>query len=251
MSIGLAVICIVGFPYIMVGKYPNIFSVAARHGMIAGSGFGLFIIGLIHLRFKNKKSLLAKIEKFIFFQLILYFIVLDISYYAMWQARWAKDLAISEDLSRQTPLNNTSIYFFRGYIPSGADNRYKYNYEYYYEYNDVTLILNRAWGGEKNIGISPMYKTGRPDLEVAREVIENWHTGKWIGKNAASRFNPEGCMGEIIVNLKTDYQGISIGFLYLYYKIFRDSKQMKAFLGDLVSVEMRSLNLKIDGNACS
>ena len=243
MILGVLMIGALGFPFSAVGKYPDVFLVSARHGMLAGSGFGLFLVGLIHFLIYRKKAKLARWENFIYCQIILCFIIVDLDLYASWQARWAKDLAISENLSRQGPLNNTSIYFLRDNMPLGVDSKY--------EYNDVTFILNRAWGGEKNIGISPFYKRGRPDLKVAREVIENWHTGRWRGKTAASHFNPEGCVGEMIVNPKTEYHEISIGFLYLYYKIFRDSKHMKAYLGNLVSVELRSLNINSNGNACA
>lgn len=232
LYLGLLVIFIFAVPFSAVGKYPDIFTERARHGFISGIGFGIFIIGLVYCLFKNKKPLISKWENLILCQLITCLIVINIGFYASWQGRWAKYMAISGNLSQMAPLKNVSIYFLRDDLPSILKPNY--------EYNDFTLIVNKAWEGKRYLGITPFFKRNRPDRVAAEEAIRIWHSGLWQGNVASENFNSGGCFGEVEIIPKFNKNEMEIGFLYTYYKLFFQEK-LESFVLNLVKVDLRLL----------
>ena len=112
-------------------------------------------------------------ESFILCQIIICFIVINIGFYASWQGRWAKYQSITANLTQIAPLKNVSIYFLRDKTYTILKPKY--------EYNDFTLILNNAWGGERVLGITPFFQRNRPESVAAQEAIKIWHTAcGWV-----------------------------------------------------------------------
>lgn len=242
MCVGLGIICVAAFPYSAVGKYPDIFSVRARHGYFGAAGFGMFMLGLVGQLLKNKEKSTLKWGSYILCQIIICFVVINIGLYASWQGRWAKYQSISANLTQMVPLENTNIYFLRDESPTILKPKY--------EYNDFTLIINNAWGGEKVLGVTPFFQRNRPESVVAQEAIRIWHTKRWQGNVAARNFKSEGCVGEVVVKPKFEKNEIETGFLYLYYKLFQPDK-LDSFVLNLITVDMRSLDLDSRGKICT
>lgn len=242
ICLGLLIIIIVGFPFAAVGKYPDIFAVRARHGFYAAIGYGFLMMGMVVYFFRKKRWLRSKWKNLIFCQIIVCFIVINIGFYASWQGRWAKYLSISANLTQTSPLDNVNIYFLRDESPTVLKPNY--------EYNDFTLILNKAWGGERFLGVTPFFKRNRQDSVVVQEAIKIWHTKLWQGNVAAGNFKSEGCVGEVAIKPKFNKNEIETGFLYLYYKLFQ-SEKLDSFVLNLVTVDMRSLGWGTRGNICT
>ena len=238
---GVLMIMAISFGPALTAKTAKIMSIKSRHVMFAGMGAGLVLLAGVRWLTQKRGAAWRRKEGPLLALILVSWIAVDIYFYFSWQARWAKDRAVSYQLQEKGPLPKTSIYFLRDQFPLGVDPRYNYN--------DFTFILNQAWGKERTLGITPHFQRNRPDAEAALDGIKMWKNKGLRGAVALSGFNPEGCMAEVTVAPKEYRQKPLIGLRYLGYKGFAPDK-MPGFFKSLVEVEMRSLKINAYGKPC-
>ena len=242
IGVGLILIVTLSITHGLVWKTVKIMSVKTRYAFLANLGYGLFLLGGIHWLFNKywvrKKELIQPVLYLILTAMIL----VDINFYAMWQAKWAKTQSIIHNLKQTKPAANTSIYFLKDKFPLGVDTR---------EYaSDFTSMLIEAWDKHHFLGITPQFQARQTRAEAARRMIQVWKDQTMYFHALAERFNPKGCFAEVVVSPKKYLQEVLIGFRYLFFRLFQPG-QLPQFLEDLTEVKIRPLNIDAENKACS
>jgi hypothetical protein len=238
---GLLMIMAISFGPALTAKTAKLMSIKSRHVMFAGMGAGLVLLATVRWLTVKGGMVWRRREGSIMALILISWIAMDIYFYLSWQARWAKDRAITYHLQEKDPLPGTSIYFLRDRFRLGVDPRYNDN--------DFTFILNKAWGKERTLGIAPHIQRNRPDIEAALEQIQKWKNNELRGIVALGDFKPEGCMAEVTVASKEYKQKPWIGLRYLGYKWMAPDK-IPGFFDSLVKVERHSLKTNAYGKPC-
>jgi len=119
VGIGLILIVTLSITYGLVWKTVKIMSAKARYAFGANLAHSLILLGGIHWLFNKfwdrKKELIQPSLYLILTAMIL----VDINFYAMWQARWARTASNIQNLKQQTPIPNANIYFYKTTFPWG------------------------------------------------------------------------------------------------------------------------------------
>jgi len=148
-----------------------------------------------------------------------------------------------------------------------------------YHYADVSLVLNKSWGGEKYLGIPPYLQKNRfdrelisiildnlkngsdpfksvenylkikhPDAKVAQRMVNDWIKGGL--RTGVEHFQPGGCMGEIIVIPKKSMYDFVLATRYLFQRSFSPATLEKLY-NEIVEVQLRPLHIDSGNRPCT
>ena len=242
IGVGLILIVTLSITYGLVWKTVKIMSVKSRYAFAANLAYGLILLGGIHWLFNKYWARRKEWIQPVLYLVLTAMILVDINFYAMWQARWARTASIIHNLKQQTPIQHANIYFLQDDFPLGVDTK---------EYaSDFTSMLIEAWDQHRYIGITPQFQGRQTRVEAARKIIRIWKDRTMYFHALAEQFNPKGCFAEVVVSPKKYHQEVLIGFRYLFYRLL-NPQAMPQFLEDLTEVKLRPLHIDADNNACS
>jgi len=271
MAVGFLLIFSIVFAHAANEKMAVLLTYQGRHSRFAGLGFGLLILGCLQFLRERFHRFGRTAMRFSMFLVLACLIYVDVNIYLTYQARWAKTLAVVYHLKQQSPFENVNIYFMRNQLPMGLGIDY--------HYADVSLVLNKAWGGEKYLGIPPYLQKNRMDremisivirslksgsdpfkaaqdylkikhldYEVAAKRVQDWeHEGLRTG---VEHFQPGRCMGEIIVTLKKPMYDFVLAIRYLFRLTFNPSALQQLY-NHVAEVQIRPLSIDPENRPCS
>ena len=242
IGVGLILIVTLSITYGLVWKTVKIMSAKSRYAFGANLAYSLVLLGGVHWLFNKYWAQRKQLIQPVLYLLLTAMILVDINFYAMWQARWARTASIIHNLKQQTPIRHANVYFLQDDFPLGVDTKVYAS--------DFTLMLIEAWNQHRYIGITPHSQRKQTRVEIARRIIQKWKDKSLYFYGLAEQFNPKGCFAEVVVSPKKYHQEVLIGFRYLFYRLLQP-RQMPQFLEDLTEVKIRPLNIDVENNACS
>ena len=242
IGVGLILIVTLSITYGLVWKTVKIMSAKARYAFGANLAYSLIFLGGIHWLFNKYWARRKEWIQPVLYLVLTAMILVDINFYAMWQARWARTASIIHNLKQQTPIQHANIYFLQDDFPLGVDTKVYAS--------DFTSMLIEAWDKHHFLGITPHYQRNQSRVEAAQGLVKIWEDKTLYFYGLAEQFDPKGCFAEVVVSPKKYHQEVLIGFRYLFYRLLQPG-QMPQFLEDLTEVKLRPLNIDIDNNACS
>ena len=238
--LGVAAACCLAVPFAAVAKFFELFNLSARHGILVAPFFGLFLVGMVGYILVETGSRWARWENLILCQIIIFLVFLDISLYSSWQARTVKDMAVARELKKQKPLPNVSVYLIRDHMPRGRHP---------YIRSEGNLLLFEAWEKEEFIGIFSLETDPQKIKKLVKQYVDLWVNQKDWSLAGSTKFNPKGCVGELIVSSRQKKNEVSTAFKYTYYKIL-DKDKLNIFLNNRATVELKHLGFDTGGNPC-
>jgi hypothetical protein len=239
--LGIVVVCCLAVPFGGVRKHFELLDLGARHGILVAPFFGLLLMGVVGFLLAIKEGRWARWENLILCQIIVYLVFLDIGLYSSWQARGVKDAAVVAQLKKQEPLPNVSVYLIRDHMPRGR---------HVYIRSEVNVLLFEAWGREEFIGVISQKKDRQEMINLAKYYVGLWQDQKGWSRVAVAKFNPKGCVGELIVSPRQEKKETLTAFKYIYYRML-DKDKLDAFLESMVTIELKSLGFDVAGKACA
>jgi hypothetical protein len=242
IGVGLILIVTLSITYGLVWKTVKIMSAKARYAFGANLAFSLVFLGGIHWLFNKFWSRKRELIQPVLYLVLTAMVLVDINFYAMWQARWARTASIIHNLKQQAPIPNANVYFLKDGFPLGVDTKVYAS--------DFTLMMIEAWNQHQYIGITPHYQRNESKIEAARRIVQIWEDKTLYFYGLVEQFNPKGCFAEVVVSPNKYHQEVLIGFRYLYLHLFK-SDQMPMFLEDLTEVKIRPLNIDANNISCS
>jgi hypothetical protein len=239
--LGIIVVCCLAVPFGGVRKHFELLNLGARHGILAAPFFGVFLVGVVGYLLAIKEGRWARWENLILCQIIVYLIFLDVGLYSSWQARGVKDAAVAAQLKKQEPLPNVSVYLIRDSMPRGR---------HVYIRSEINVLLFEAWGREEFVGIISQENERQEMIKLTKFYVDLWENQKGWSRVAAAKFNPKGCVGELILLPWQEKKEALAAFKYIYYRML-DKDKLSAFLESMVTVKINPLGFDAKGNPCT
>jgi hypothetical protein len=208
-------------PYLAVGKAPTHHGWETRHSLLVGLPMAIVFLSAVRLTFSLGKARLSRLGWVFLTLLILGFGGSNIETYLSWQARWVKDRAIMQALSRMSQFDLISVFWIDDRFPAGG--------EPVYSFYDWSSIFKQAWGDEKHIGLDR-------GTESSLSLV-NYRPYFTSGYNLAD-FDPAGC--QAILTVRRGPEALSDWRLSLQYflsKYFRPDR-MPEFLAEVINVQI-------------
>ncbi|MBX4976101.1 hypothetical protein [Rhizobium lentis] len=239
ISFGLFLLLCGTLPYILVGKSPEL-GVLMRNAILMPLPLAVIAVGVLQFLQRKAPSLQGKRTSF-----VLLLIVLTLftnrwwESYAAWQARAAKDLAVSQYLIDNPQWSTFSNYWITDKFPMPGEASE-------YGFADYTSKFHIIWGGQTRMAFTPQHMEffGIDSAPGVRPVHSTYPAriaffcDAWA---SAKDIDLSGPQAELeISSKKSSWDNASLAYEYLYFRFIRPS-ELKTHLSGLVSVTLRAL----------
>ncbi|MBX5165189.1 MULTISPECIES: hypothetical protein [unclassified Rhizobium] len=226
-------------PYILVGKSPAP-GVLMRNAMLMPLPISVVGIGIWRvIKFRSTNLQSHRVAIVVFVSLLTVFIGRWWESYAAWQARAAKDLAVSQYLADHPEWSAYSVYWIVDKLPlSGEVSEYGFA--------DYTSKFRILWGGQTRMAFTPAHILffGVDTKPGVRPVHSNlpariaFFCNSWA---SAKDIDLSGPQAELeITATQRSWNDASVASGYLYYR-FIEPSGLKNYLAELVNVTLRAL----------
>ncbi|QIO52830.1 hypothetical protein HA461_17280 [Rhizobium leguminosarum bv. trifolii] len=226
-------------PYILVGKSPAP-GVLMRNAMLMPlpiSVVGIGIWRVVKFRSTNLRSHSVAIVLFV--SLLTVFTGRWWESYAAWQARAAKDLAVSQYLADHPEWSAFSVYWIADKLPISPEVSE-------YGFADYTSKFRMLWGGQARMAFTPGHILffgidTKPGVRPVHSKLPDriaFFCNAWA---SARDIDLKGPQAELeIRTTQRSWNDASVASAYLYYR-FIEPSGLKKYLAELVNVTLRAL----------
>lgn len=239
VSFGLFSLLCGTLPYILVGKSPEL-GVLMRNGILMPLPLAVIAVGVFRFLKRKTPSLQGKRASF-----VLLLVVLTLftnrwwGSYAAWQARAAKDLAVSQYFIDNPQWSTFSNYWITDKFPMPGEASE-------YGFADYTSKFHIIWGGQTRMAFTPHHieffgidsAPGVKPVHSTNPARIAFFCDAWA---SAKDIDLSGSQAELeISSKKNSWDNASLAYEYLYFRFIRPS-ELKAHLSGLVNVTLRAL----------
>ncbi|WP_064686623.1 hypothetical protein [Rhizobium bangladeshense] len=239
ISFGLFSLLCGTLPYILVGKSPEL-GVLMRNAILMPLPLAVIVIGF--LRFLERRAPILQGKRTSF---VLLLIVLTLftnrwwGSYAAWQARAAKDLAVSQYLVDNPQWSTFSNYWINDKFPMPGEASE-------YGFADYTSKFHIIWGGQTRMAFTPPHieffgidsAPGVRPVHSTNPARIAFFCDAWASAKDIDLSGPQAQLE--ISSKQSSWNNASLAYEYLYFRFIRPS-ELKAHLSGLVSVTLRAL----------
>ena len=142
---GLSILLLGMFPYVVVGKPASMEGWDSRHAILLALPIGLIVVTLAGWICAGRSQNVQGVGYALLAALVWLFTISTWNYYARWQARWVKDIAIITELKNLTDERRISVFWIDDRMPVGPESSY--------EFYDWSGLFKAAWGDESHVGL--------------------------------------------------------------------------------------------------
>jgi hypothetical protein len=226
-------------PYILVGKSP-MSGVLMRNAILMQLPLSVMLVGAWRV-LQSRAITVAKTNVATVALLILFVLFISRWWenYAAWQARTAKDIAVTQYLTKNPQWANFSVYWIEDkFLLQGSDADYGFA--------DYTAQFRMLWGGQTRMAFTPSHRDFF-DVDSApgvRPVHSNeperisYFCNDWSSTRDIDLAGPQA-----VLDIKPG-EGAStneaIAFKYLYFRFIKP-QGLQDYLAGLVTVNLREL----------
>ncbi|MBB4480082.1 hypothetical protein [Rhizobium etli] len=226
-------------PYILVGKSPAP-GVLMRNSMLMPLPLAVVGIGIWRvLKFRSPILQSQSVSIVLFVALLTVFTGRWWESYASWQARAAKDLAVSQYLADHPEWSAFSVYWIVDNLPLTKEVSE-------YGFADYTSKFRMLWGGQTRMAFTPAHilffgVDTKPGVRPVHSKLPDriaFFCNAWASARDIDLRGPQAEL-EIRTTQKS-WNDASVAYGYLYYR-FIDPSGLKKYLAELVNVTVRAV----------
>ncbi|MBX4908350.1 MULTISPECIES: hypothetical protein [Rhizobium] len=226
-------------PYILVGKSPAP-GVLMRNAMLMPLPMSVVGIGTWRvIKFRSTSLQSHRVAIVLFASLLTVFTGRWWESYAAWQARAAKDLAVSQYFADHPEWSAFSVYWIVDKLPLSSEVSE-------YGFADYTSKFRMLWGGQTRMAFTPAHISffGVDTKPGVRPVHSNlphriaFFCNAWASARDIDLTGPQAELE--IRTTQSSWNDASVAFGYLYYR-FIEPRGLKNYLAELVNVTVRAL----------
>ncbi|MBY5820386.1 hypothetical protein HFN60_32880 [Rhizobium leguminosarum] len=239
IGFGLFLLLCGTLPYILVGKSPEP-GVLMRNGILMPLPLAVIAIGAWRAAKVRSATLLnEKVSIGLFLVLLTVFTGRWWESYVTWQARAAKDLAVSQYLVDNSEWSKYSVYWIK-------DNARVLGEASEYGFADYTYKFRTIWGGQTRMAFTPEHTEffgidTMPGVSPVHSKFPQriaFFCDAWA---SAKDIDLSGPQAELeISTTQGSLNNASVAFGYLYFR-FIEPSGLKGYLTKLVNVTLRAL----------
>lgn len=171
---GLVLFAAAVFPYLAVGKMPDLYDWNSRHQLLVPLGAAIIIVYGLKLflnelrHFVRRESVIHHARLFIMVFLAVSFTVANMVFFVDYQRDWFKQVALMEKMRESDVISKNTTFLFEDHTKALDANRRAYRF---YEY---TSMMKCVFGNEQRFGaeMDSFKKKFGGDIENYRRYIE-------------------------------------------------------------------------------
>ncbi len=224
---GLVLFFLALIPPVLVGKAGSSIGYGTRHALALGWPVGLLVVTiscLVAARFPKSERALSAVLVF----LLLAFAAVNSFTYLTWQARWAKDQSVMQQLSESPNAKDFAVYSILDNFPVPGLESYRF-----YEWAGMFRLI---WGDETRAGFQEGYYSAQALIEIRTVFLKHFNT-----ENA----DLHGCYARLQIDENLKMPLPEVGLRYVVYRMFFPER-LKTFLNVLTTVEVSPIDNNLE-----
>ncbi|MBY3558338.1 hypothetical protein [Rhizobium laguerreae] len=239
IGFGLFLLLCGTLPYILVNKSPAP-GVLMRNAMLMPLPISVVGIGIWRVvKFRSTSLRSQSVAVVVFLGLLIVFTGRWWESYAAWQARAAKDLAVSQYLADHPEWSAFSVYWIADKLPISPEVSE-------YGFADYTSKFRMLWGGQTRMAFTPGHISffgidTQPGVRPVHSKFPHriaYFCNAWASAKDIDLGGPQAELE--ITPTQRSWSDASVASAYLYYR-FIEPSGLKNYLAELVNVTLRAL----------
>jgi len=222
LAVGLAILALGVFPYVVVGKAPAASGWLTRHALLVGLPVAVLLVAISRWIDVGRRRWSSRLRFTCLGMLVALLAWSTVSSYVGWQARWAKDRSIMTNLPRLENAERISTFWIDDQLVIGSES---------YRFYEWSALFSEVWGGQSRIGL---------DLRGYSADFCVYYRKYFTRRYVLDEFNPDG--EQAVLRIRPGPMASSnfaMAMRYLYYR-YIDKPKLPRYLSLLTHLELTS-----------